>query len=102
MKSQLKPAKLITIIADEAIKDKLISELKTVGMKGYTMSPATGEGLHSQNFSSWEGMNVRIESLLSEEKALKLLEILSQKYFDKYGVIAFLQDVQVLRKEKFD
>jgi len=102
MKVQLKSAKLITIIADEAVKDRIVSELKSVGSKGYTIAPAAGEGLHSQNFSAWEGINVRIDSLLSEEKALKMLEILAQKYFDKYGVIAFLQEAQVLRKEKFD
>gem|GEM_PF-5576314 len=47
-------------------------------------------------------MNVRIESLVSEEKALEIMENLSKKFFGRYGVIAFLQDVSVLRKEKFD
>lgn len=102
MKNQLRAAKLITIIADEAIQDKVFQELNEAGSKGYTVSPAYGRGLSSKNFSSWEGVNVRIESLVSEEKALEIMENLSKKFFGRYGVIAFLQDVSVLRKEKFD
>jgi|GEM_PF-4570517 len=52
MKNQLRAAELITIIADEAIQDKVFQELNEAGSKGYTVSPAYGRGLSSKNFSS--------------------------------------------------
>jgi hypothetical protein len=30
------------------------------------------------------------------------MEMLSKNYFEKYGVIAFVTNVEVLRKERFD
>jgi hypothetical protein len=56
MKSQLKPAKLITIIGDEAIKDKLISELKTVGMTGLACG-VSSDGVLAFVNASYDMMN---------------------------------------------
>jgi nitrogen regulatory protein P-II 2 len=97
----LRQVKLVTIIALDSLEAKLIQELKRLEVKGYTISEAHGEGLHSIKNSDWEGKNIRIETLVSIEKAERLLEVLSKNYFEIYGVIAFVTNVEVLRPEKF-
>jgi len=99
---QLMPIKMITIVALDSLQNRLIADLKNCGIKGYTIAEVDGEGLHGQHFTDWEGRNIRIETIVSEEKVLPVMEMLSQNYFEKYGVIAFVTTVEVLRKERFD
>lgn len=95
------PLKLVTIIALDALQQKLIKDIKACGCKGYTIAEVEGESIHAQHFTDWEGRNIKIETLVKEEVALKIMETLSTKYFDKYSIIAFISTVEVLRKEKF-
>ena len=50
----LHPVELITIISLDVLEERLISELKTLGVKGYTISEAHGEGLSQRRDDSWE------------------------------------------------
>ncbi|MCZ8343033.1 MAG: hypothetical protein O9301_08380 [Leptospira sp.] len=98
---KLEKAKLVTIIADEAIESKIIEELHAVAVKGFTVTEARGEGLNQNHNSSWEGKNIRIETLASESKANRIIEIMADKYLEKYAMILFCSDVQVFRKDRF-
>ena len=100
--TQLVSIKMITIVALDSLQNRIISDLKNCGIKGYTIAEVEGEGLHAKHFTDWEGRNIRIETLASDEKVLQIMEMLSQNYFEKYGVIAFVTTVEVLRKERFD
>ncbi|MGQ9805864.1 MAG: P-II family nitrogen regulator [Chlorobiales bacterium] len=93
--------KLLTIIADESLQKRLIEDVKKLGAKGYTIEKAYGEGDSGERISQWEGENIRLELLVSAELAEKILEKLVRDYFDKYSIIAYLSDAQVLRGEKF-
>ncbi|MFQ3598777.1 MAG: transcriptional regulator [Chloroherpetonaceae bacterium] len=93
--------KLLTIIADEALQKRLIADVKKLGAKGYTLEKAYGEGAHGGRISQWEGENIRLELLVGAELADKILEKLMRDYFEKYSIIAYLSDAQVLRGEKF-
>jgi len=99
---KLDSAKLITIIADDAIENKIIEDLKSVSVKGYTITEARGEGLNSIHDSSWEGKSVRIETLVSEGKGDKILSIMAEKYLEKFAMIVFSSDVKIIRKERFN
>jgi nitrogen regulatory protein P-II 2 len=99
---KLELAKLVTIIVDEAIENKVIDELRIAQVKGFTCTEARGEGLNSAHISSWEGKNVRIETLVSEAKAQRIIEAMAEKFLDKYGMIVFSSDVQIFRKERFN
>ncbi len=98
---KLIPLKLVTIIALDVLQGKIIKDIKECGCKGYTIAEVEGEGIHSKHFTDWEGRNIRIETLVKEEVALKIMEVLSEKYFDKFSIVAFVSTVEVLRKEKF-
>lgn len=100
--TQLVPIKMITIIALDSLQNRLVADLKDCGMKGYTIVEVEGEGLYEQHFTDWEGRNIRIETIASDDKILHIMEMLSKNYFEKYGVIAFVTNVEVLRNERFD
>lgn len=99
---KLVPVKLVTIVALDALKDKLVKDIKACGSKGYTISDVEGEGLTSKHFTDWEGRNIRIDTLVKEEVAEKIMNLLAEKYFDKFSVIAFVSTAEVLRKERFE
>jgi nitrogen regulatory protein P-II 2 len=93
--------KLITIVALDSITSRIVQDLKHCGSKGYTISKVEGEGMHGGHFTDWEGRNVRIETLVKEDVAEKIMEMLQDKYFEKYSIIAFATDAQVLRGNRF-
>lgn len=102
MTKHLKPVKMITIIALDALQERLIADLKSCGIRGYTLSHVVGEGLQNQHLGGWEGQNIRIETLTNELKAQNLMQLLSENYFEKFGIVAFVQTVEVLRPEKYN
>lgn len=98
---KLTKAKLVTIIIENDLKDRLIKELKSYSIKGYTVTEAKGEGLNGKNIDQWSGGNSSIKIIIKEEKALIILELLNKKYIGKYSCVVYLSDVEVLREEKF-
>jgi hypothetical protein len=97
----LSPLKLVTIIADDILQEKIIADLKSLGVRGYTLSEASGEGLGGRRDNDWEGRNVEFKTVVAAEAAQQLMELLAQKYFDRYGVIAYVTAVEVFRRSKF-
>ncbi len=93
------PMKLITIVAEPVLEDRLIQEVKRIGAKGYTLLEARGEG--TRGVLAWMGRNVRIEVITTAEVADAILEHLAHDYFRDYAVIAYVMDVQVVRGEKY-
>lgn len=93
--------KLVTIFSDDALQDEIIEALKGCGVKGYTIEDAKGEGLHRMRMNELEGTIIRIETICNEAKCDEVFKMLSEKFFNEYGVIAFATDIQVLRKERF-
>lgn len=92
---------LLTIIAEESLATLLEKEISLMGAKGYTASKVTGKGVHSLRDNPWEGENIKIETITSEENCKKILEHLQQKYFEKYALIAFYHSVNVVRTSHF-
>lgn len=93
--------KLVKIIAEDEIEPKLLHDLEAIGVKGYTFSTVRGKGLHRFRGSEWEGENVQIETLVSEELAEKILHLLEAEYFSHFSVTAYVQDALVVRGEKY-
>jgi nitrogen regulatory protein P-II 2 len=100
-KMKLDTAKLVTIIADEALQNRVLQDLRVAQVTGFTLTEATGEGLNRGQLSAWEGKNIRIETLVSSQKAQAIFQILADKYLDRYGMIVFSADVQVYRSGRF-
>jgi nitrogen regulatory protein PII len=92
---------LLTIIAEEALASSIEKEIVSMGAKGYTATPVSGKGLQDLRDNQWEGENVKIETIVSEDNCKKILGHLQRKYFDRYAMIAFYHPVNVIRTNHF-
>jgi hypothetical protein len=94
--------RLLTIVTEAVLERELVAEFEALGVRGYTITDARGQGGRGRRQSDWtqEG-NIRIEIVcepaLAERIALKMRE----RYYEHYAMILFLQDVNVLRPDKF-
>lgn len=92
---------LVTIVAESVLERELVETLRSAGASGYTITEARGEGSRGVRASEWEGSNLRLETLVSREVAEKILEVLAERYFPHFAVIAWTQEVSVVRGEKY-
>lgn len=93
--------KLVTIVAEAVLEERLLREIRERGARGYTISGVRGEGSRGVRASEWEGQNIKIETLVSAEVADRLLAHLAEHYFVYYAVVAYAQTVEVVRGDKY-
>lgn len=93
--------KLLTIIAEAILEERLLRELKQLGARGYSVGAVRGEGTRGIQAIDWEGKNVRIETLVGAEAAERILAHMAQYYFADYAVIVYSVDAEVLRSSKY-
>lgn len=93
--------KIVTIVTERILEDRLLRKLDELGAKGYTLTQATGKGSRGVRASEWEGPDTRIETLVSPEVAEAIVEHVSETYFEHYAVIVYVQDAEVVRGEKY-
>lgn len=92
---------LVTIITERIFRDDIISDIKELGATGYTLTDTTGEGSRGVRASDWEGKNVKIEVVVNKEVGDKIIDIVAEKYFENYSVIAYAYPVKVVRGNKY-
>ena len=95
------PLKLVTIVSERILEDRLLREITELGAKGYTLTQATGKGSRGVRASEWEGPDSRIETLVSPAVARAIVDHVAARYFEHYAVIVFVQDAEVVRGEKY-
>lgn len=93
--------KLVTIIVEAVLEEQIITDIKQVGAKGYTVVGSHGKGTRGMRTGEIPGENIRIETLVSSEVAEKIMENVSTKYFQNYAVVCYVTDAAVLRGEKY-
>jgi nitrogen regulatory protein P-II 2 len=100
--TQTSPLTLLTIIALDALEERLVALIKSCGVHGYTLSDVEGEGLHTRHFSPWEGRNIKLETIGSAAAVNDILNHLEAEYFERYSIIAYTTEVQVIRRKRFE
>ena len=102
MSPQLTIRKLLTIVCEADLERTLVSLLSAHGAGGYTITDARGHGAHGERDGLWPpSANIRIEVLCDEQLATTIAADLQARYYEGYGMITFISDVQVLRPDKF-
>jgi hypothetical protein len=96
------PRRLLTIVTEALLERELLAEFEALGVRGYTITDARGKGSRGTRQSDWaqEG-NVRIEIVCEPALAERVAARLRERFYDHYAMILYLQDVSVLRPEKF-
>jgi len=93
--------KLITLVAESGLENRLVQMVQDQGARGYTASSAHGEGPRGDRASDISGGNVRIETVVTLDAAQKILEVLERDYFPHYAVTCWLSDVEVIREDRY-
>ena len=66
---------LVTIIAAFALEERLLADLKALGVTGYTFAGVDGRGHHGRRMRSIvDAGNVRIETLVTPTLARRILK----------------------------
>lgn len=95
-------AKLVTIVAEAVLQDRLARLVREAGASGHTVSACAGEGSRGlRSTTPAGGQNVRIEAVVDDAAAQRILARLAAEYFPHYAVVAWLADVEVVRGAKF-
>lgn len=93
--------KRITIIGDNDVGYRIVDEVVALGATGYTYDVVHGKGDRGIRPRHTKPPNARIEVVATKEVAEKIMEHIATNYFGNYAMIAFLDDVQVIRGPKF-
>ena len=95
------PLKLVTIVAETVLEERLTRELMELGSTGFTVTESRGRGSRGLRTGDIPGASVRIEAVVEADVADDLITHLSGRYFTDYAVIAWVSDVDVVRGDKY-
>jgi nitrogen regulatory protein P-II 2 len=101
MALSMKSRKLLVIVGEAVLRDRLVEELKGLGVSGCTVASVTGWSAEGVSASEWEGPSVRLETVVSAALAETILQTLSSRYFPSWSLVAWTSDVEVVRAEKY-
>lgn len=91
----------VTIVAESILEGRLVEDLRSAGALGWTITSAHGEGPRGRRVSDFEGGNVRVETLVSEEVAERIWRRLADDYFPNYAITAWTNEVRVARPDRY-
>ena len=97
---QTVPHRLVTIIAERAIRDRLLDAVHRLGATGHTIADVDGEGSRGTR-AARGGPSVKIEAIVTPPVAERIAAHVAERYFEHYSVIVYLKDVDVLRGSKY-
>lgn len=93
---------LLIVITEAAIEQALLDDMVQLGVRGYTVTDVRGRGSRGVRDATWqETANIRIEAICPRTMAETVLAHLQARYYENYGMVAFLQEIEILRPEKF-
>lgn len=93
--------KLITIVAESVLAERLIADIKRLGATGFTRTDVQGEGSRHLRAGELPGDNVKIEAVVSASVAEQIVDHVARDYFSNYAVIVYVSDVAVVRGDKY-
>ncbi|MDI6726025.1 MAG: P-II family nitrogen regulator [Smithellaceae bacterium] len=102
---ELKTIKKVVIIAELAIKTDILNLINELQAPGYTLYEVRGMG--ERGVRDYEATpleyfkNIKFEILVDEDLAERIVAAVMENYFEDYAVIAYLEDVQIVRQGKF-
>lgn len=94
--------KLVTIVTEAVLEDRICEALPGLGASGYTVVNARGRGSRGVRDAGWSSSgNIRIEVVCKAETATIITSDLKERYYRDYAMVIFMSDVEVLREDKF-
>lgn len=94
--------KLLTIICEPVLLPRVLELARTHGSTGFTVIEVSGEGKSKKSSGEIPDAKIKIEIVVEPALALKLMEIMAERYFENYALITYSADISILRPEKFE
>jgi len=94
--------KLLTIICEAPAQKNITDILEKNNISGYTFYEVGGngsKGIRGQGLQNEK--NIKLEVILQEEKLYRILEEIARTLFSDYAIVTYVNDVGVIRIEKF-
>jgi len=91
------PLKLVTIVAEEILKDRLVKKIQELGATGASYHRTQGVGSRSARHNDMFGENIQMKIVCAPDVAEAILTYISENYFEHYAIVAWVMDVQVMR-----
>lgn len=93
--------KLVTIIGEELLKEKLLHRVIELGATGASYHSNHGVGPRNARRDDVFGENFQLKVICPNEVAEKILSAVSKEFYDQYAIIAWQNDVEVLNGEDY-
>jgi len=95
--------KMLNIISNDSLEEKLVCMFKKYGVSGYTILTARGEGSsgHLSDMSGFDA-NIMVKVILPESRMQVILESIERKLKKGYHLTVYITDVEVITPEKFE
>ncbi len=94
---QLYSLKLVTVVAEEVLKDQLVRKILELGATGASYHSTEGTGSRTARHDDVFGENFQLKVVCPQDVAERILTYISHHYFDDYAIVAWVSDVQVVR-----
>lgn len=95
------PHRLVTVIAERSVRDRLLDALHALGATGHTIHDVRGEGSRGTHVSSHDQLSVKVETIVTLPVAEQIVEHVAEHYFAHHAVIVYVQEVAVVRGSKY-
>ncbi|MGO9833024.1 MAG: P-II family nitrogen regulator [Polyangiaceae bacterium] len=93
--------RLVTVIAAFELQERLVKDLRALGVKGYTLGKADGRGMHGHRMAGLaDAPNMRLEMLVDRALAERVLERVVSKYADQ-PIMGYAHDVEAVPRDYF-
>lgn len=93
--------RLLTIVAEASLEQRLTKLLTENGCQGYTVSIGHGSGPRNQRASDLEGGNVIIDAVIKDDLVAPILDALEVDYFQNYACTVWISNVEVVRGDRY-
>lgn len=101
--SQFHPMKLINVIANATLEERLIGIAEAHGTSGYTVLEARGAGSAGLQTGALEGGSNILFMLIVNESRLDAVMADVEKLMKRgHHLACFISDTQVMRREKYE
>lgn len=94
--------KLVTIICEALLEERVVEILRLCGAHGHTAFSVRGSGNQGERSADIiETSNVQFEVIVKPVVAETVLERLHHELFKDYAIVVYESNVRVMRPEKF-
>jgi len=104
----LHTAEKVVIITEKTILKGICEIIESCGATGYTLTEAGGKGSRGMRSTTGRASvvddfaNIKIEIIVNDAAmAERIMDSVREKYFKNYSGITYLEDIRILRPEKF-